>query len=206
MSKLLQVLGVVWAPRATMDQASFQPVVVIPILIPTFFASIAAAMLYFRFAAFRPDLQAVWIVGLVATALGPLLISIGVSGFFFVLFSIIGRRRGYVSFLSITALAFLQTSIVHLWQSVILFLSDDTLSAQAGRLNFTYFLDPAVVSPGVYVAAGMVDVVSLWVLGLLVVGCQRLGSRSPRVNGSVVFVSWMVYAAVRIAFAGTLTL
>ena len=206
MSKLHQVLRVIWAPRVTMAGASVQPIFLIPILIPTIFASIAAAILYFRFSALRPDLQAAWIVGIVATASAPLLISIGVSGVFFLVFSIIGRSRGYLSFLSITALAFLPTSIVHLWQSVILLFSDETLSPQAGRLNFTYFFDPTVVSPSVYVAAGMVDVVSLWILGLLVVGCQQLGSRSPRVNGFVVFVSWMTYATVRILMAGTLTL
>jgi hypothetical protein len=204
MQALYRVMRIVWSPVHTLSEACEHPIVVIPILIPTALATLAAIIQYFGFVVLQPELQTAWIVGLVVSAVRPVLIPLVVSAILFALFSVAGRSHGYFSFLSVTALAFVPTSAVHLVQSGIFFFSESPLSAQAGRVNLTYFLDPQVVAPGIYVAAGMIDLVSLWVLGLLVVGHRMLGVRSGRLNGSLVLGSWVVYAIVRIAMAGTL--
>ncbi len=207
MDHLLRVLKVFWAPAETLYGAAERPVVVLPIALPTVCALLTSLIVYFAFPPADVELQAVWLVGLIFAVLGPLLITLIVASLFFGIFSAAGRQRGFKAFLSVTAFAFLPTALHHLAQGVMILTpnAQQLLPSQIGRLNLAVFLDPQAVSSGFYVAAGMIDVVSIWVLVLLIVGYRHVVN--PRlatgIVAGLVVVPWLLYAGLRIALAET---
>ena len=201
MGDFYRVLRVFWAPSQTLSDAAHRPFVIIPLLVPTLFAAITSLVVYFKFPPADAALRTVWFILLVSATLGPILIALAVSSFFFGVFSLIGRQKRYVAFLSVTALAFVPTAFHHLAQGGILLWS--SVPSLQG-LNLQLLVEQEAVSSRIYVAAGMVGVFSIWVLALLIVGYRFLGSRpSPLVSPSVVIGGWLVYAAIRIALADT---
>ncbi len=205
MDQLLRVLKVFWLPAEAMYGAAERPVVVLPIAIPTVFAFLTSLIVYFTLPPSEAALRTAWLVGLISAVLGPALITLIVSLLYLGIFSAAGRQGGFKAFLSVTAFAFLPTSLHHLAQSVMVLMpaSEQLLPSQIGRLNVAVFLDPQAVSSGIYVAAGMIDVVSIWVLVLLTVGYRHVGSQrltTWMVTGLVVG-PWLLYAGLRIALA-----
>jgi len=205
MDHFLRVLKVFWLPGETMHAAAERPVVALPVAIPTVFALLTSLIVYFTLPPSDVSLRTAWLVGLISAVLGPALITLIVSVLYFGIFSAAGRQRGFKSFLSVTAVAFVPTALHHLAQSVMILtqVAQQLLPSQIGRLNVAVFLDPQVVSSGIYVAAGMVDVVSIWVLVLLTVGYRCVVS--PRLTtwmvAGLVVGPWLLYAGLRIALA-----
>ena len=110
--------------------------------------------------------------------------------------------------MSVTALAFIPTAVYHMAQSLVLLSASpqDMPSLQAGRLSIARLLNPESVSAELFVAASMIDVISIWVMVLLAVGYRFLGGESsPRLGPALVVGGWMLYATVRIALASSLT-
>ncbi len=204
MGDLYRALSVFWMPSATMSGATDRPIVIVPVMIPTVFAAVTSLVVYFKFPPADALLRGVWTLTLAVAVLGPAFVVLLVSGLFFLIFSFLGRRHGYRSFLSVTALAFVPSAIYHLAQSVVLMISSgvEPPSVQVGRLSAARLLDPGSVSSELFVAASMIDAITIWVLALLVVGYQFLSRESsPRLGGVVVIGGWIVYAAIRIAVA-----
>ncbi len=203
-----QAFRVIWMPSPTLSEATAQPVIVAPVFIPTLFAALTSLVVYFKFQPADSTLRGVWMTGLVFSVLGPAVAVVVVSGLFFAICSCFGRSRSYRSFLSVTALGFVPTAFYHLAQGIVLLGagSPGMPSVQVGRLSLARFLDSDSVSADLFVGASMIDVVSIWVIVLLVVGYRLLGGdSSPRLGPAVVIGGWVVYAALRITLAGTLT-
>ena len=93
MGDFYRVLKVFWAPSQTLSDAAHRPFVIIPLLVPTVFAAITSLVVYFKFPPADAALRTVWFIGLVSATLGPLLIALAVSSFFFGVFSLIGRKK-----------------------------------------------------------------------------------------------------------------
>ena len=196
-----------WAPARSLQEASLEPAILLPLAVPTAFASLTSLIVYFTLDPADPSLAILWLIGLVSAAIGPVVIVLLVSSFFFALFSVLGRRVGYRAFLSVTAFAFVPTALHHLAQGVLLLpISQPMSTPQFGRLNLALFLDSQSVSSGVFVAAGMIDVISLWVLALLVVGYRYVArpTLAPGARVTAVVLTWLIYVGIRIALADTL--
>jgi hypothetical protein len=205
MNHLLRVLKVFWLPAETMYGAAERPAVVLPIAIPSVFAFLTSLTVYFTLPPSDVTLRTAWLVGLISAVLGPALITLIVALLYFGIFSVAGRQGGFKAFLSVTAFAFLPTALHHLAQSVMILMpaSEQLLPSQIGRLNVAVFLDPQAVSSETYVAAGMIDVVSIWVLVLLTVGYRLVVSRrlTTWMVAGLVVGPWLLYAGLRIALA-----
>jgi len=197
-----------WMPSATLSEAIERPVVIVPVFIPTVFAALTSLIVYFKFPPADTSLRGLWQIGLVVAMLAPGVLVFLVSGLLFVICSLFGRSRGYRSFVSVTALAFIPTAVYHMAQSLVLLSASpqDMPSLQAGRLSIARLLNPESVSAELFVAASMIDVISIWVMVLLAVGYRFLGGESsPRLGPALVVGGWMLYATVRIALASSLT-
>jgi hypothetical protein len=196
-------------PTATLSEALDRPVVIAPVFIPTLFASLTSLIVYFKFPPADTSVRGIWQIGLVVATLGPAVVVFSVSGLFFAIYFFFGSRRSYTSYLSVTALAFIPSALYHLAQSVALVSASpqEIPSLQVGRLNMARILDPELVSSELFVAASMIDVISVWVIVLLVSGYRFLGGDlSPHLSPIVVIGGWVVYATLRIALASTLSL
>lgn len=207
MGELYRSLRMFWMPSATLSEAIERPVVIVPVFIPTVFAALTSLIVYFKFPPADTSLRGFWQIGLVVAMLGPGVLVFLVSGLLFVICSIFGRSRGYMSFVSVTALAFIPTAVYHMAQSLVLLSASpqDMPSLQAGRLSIARLLNPESVSAELFVAASMIDVISIWVMVLLAVGYRFLGGESsPRLGPALVVGGWMLYATVRIALASSL--
>ena len=207
MNGLYRIGSVFWAPARSLQEASLEPAILLPLAVPTAFASLTSLIVYFTLDPADPSLAILWLIGLVSAAIGPVVIVLLVSSFFFALFSVLGRRVGYRAFLSVTAFAFVPTALHHLAQGVLLLpISQPMSTPQFGRLNLALFLDSQSVSSGVFVAAGMIDVISLWVLALLVVGYRYVArpTLAPGARVTAVVLTWLIYVGIRIALADTL--
>ncbi len=208
MGDLYRSLRVFWMPSATLSEALGRPVVFVPVCIPTLFAALTSLIVYFKFPPADPSLRGIWQIGLVVAMLGPAVLVFLISGLFFAMFSLFGRWGSYRSFVSVTALAFIPSAFYHLAQSFVLVNASpqEMPSLQVGRLSIARVLDPDSASAELFVAASMIDVISIWVIVLLVVGYRFLGGESsPRLGPAVVIGGWMVYATLRIAFASSLS-
>ena len=208
MGDLYRVSKLFWAPSDTFSDAARAPFVMAPLLVPTVFAAITSLVVYFKFPPADAALRTVWLMGLISATVGPALIAMIVASFFFGVFSLAGRKHGFSSFLSVTALAFVPTVIRHMTQGSLLLWSSGPLppTLQVGRLNLALLVDPQTVSPQIFVAAGMIDAVSIWVLVLMIFGYRFLGSRPSRfASPALVIGGWLLYATVRIALAATVT-
>ena len=120
MGDLYRALSVFWMPSATLSEATDRPVVIVPVVVPTVFAAVTSLVVYFKFPPADALLRGVWTLTLAVAVLGPAFVVLLVSGLFFLIFSFLGRRHSYRSFLSVTALAFVPSAIYHLAQSVVL--------------------------------------------------------------------------------------
>ncbi len=207
MNGLYRIGSVFWAPVRSLQEASLEPAILLPLAVPTAFASLTSLIVYFTLDPADPSLAVIWLIGLVSAAIGPVVIVLLVSSFFFALFSLLGRQAGYRAFLSVTAFAFVPTALHHLAQGSLLLLpiAQQMSGPQFGRLNLALFLDVESVSSAALVAAGMIDVISLWVLALLVVGYRYVvrPGVAPAARVAAVVLPWLVYAGIRIALADT---
>src|SRR5437667_3057330 len=109
---------------------------------------------------------------IVSTSLGPVLVLLIVAGIYFGLFTVVGREGSFKAFFSITAFAFVPTIFRHLTAVLNAFVAPPSsiMPDELGSLSPAVFLDRDSVSPVVFTGVNMIDVVSIWVLCLLIIG------------------------------------
>jgi hypothetical protein len=155
----------------------------------------------------QADSPATWIFTMVLGGARPVFVLLIVSGIYFLVFTIIGRQEGFRAFFSITAFAFLPTVFR---QSVVVLSAwfvppSSIMPDELGSLSPAVFLDRDSISPVVFAVMNMVDIVSMWVLALMIIGyafvARRTVSRTVRV-GAVIGV-FLIYAAGRILIRTT---
>jgi hypothetical protein len=141
----------------------------------------------------------------VSTAIGPLLIVFCVTAIYFVLFTIAGREGGFKSFLSITTFAFIPLAVRQAAGvfSVFLIPPSSLMLDELGSLSPAVFLDRDRLSPVVFAAVNMIDLVTIWILILLVIGYGFVArkSLSKGARAACVIGVFLAYAAFRLAFA-----
>ena len=141
----------------------------------------------------------------VSVAIGPVLMIVLVAGIYFALFTILGREGGFKSFLSITAFAFVPTIFRQVAAVLSAFMvpTSSLMPDELGSLSPAVFMDRDSVSPVLFAAVNTIDLVSVWVLILLVIGygfvTRKSLSKSSR--AAAVFGVFMLYVALRLASA-----
>ena len=141
----------------------------------------------------------------VSVAIGPVLMIVLVAGIYFALFTILGREGGFKSFLSITAFAFVPTIFRQVAAVLSAFMvpTSSLMPDELGSLSPAVFMDRDSVSPVLFAAVNTIDLVSVWVLILLVIGygfvTRKSLSKSSR--AAAVIGVFMLYVALRLASA-----
>jgi len=136
----------------------------------------------------------------------PILIIVGLSVLYFGLFTAVGREGSFKAFFSITAFAFMPNIFSQLVGVLRAFFVSPSLLMldQLGSLGPALFVDRTTASPLLFAALSSVDLVSIWILSLLVIGYGFVTPKSmPKTKRIAVVVGvFAVYSAVRLAVAG----
>jgi len=221
---------VLWSPAEAFFILSKKPRVLAPLIVITL-ASLAASIVTFTYidmgeltlrqieqspsGANMPEEQKQQMVQMIRTftpvsmvigAVAPAVIVTIAALIYFAVFMVIGRDSDFKTFLSITAFAHLPLIVRQAAAIAQVYL---TPAAQLdiynlGGLGLATFLDPGAVSPTVYAASTVVDIVSIWVWILLIIGYKFVVPKSvgiaARASGVLVvslFFS-LIFAALRL--------
>jgi len=140
-----------------------------------------------------------------SVVIGPLLMILLVAGIYFALFTMLGREGGFKAFLSITAFAFIPTIFRQLAAVLSAYVvpPSSLMPDELGSLSPAVFLDRDSISPVLFAGVNMIDVVSVWVLILLVIGYGFVTrkSLSKASRAAAVFGVFLVYVALRLGSA-----
>ena len=143
--------------------------------------------------------------GLVFGCIGTVLMILIVAALFFGVFTFVGRDGGFKSFFAVTALAFvpLMVRLIVSTVTVIAVPQGELSIDEIGSISPALFLDRTGMSKALFAAINTVDVVSIWILILLVIGFRFVTTRSvsSTVRAVCVFGVWVVWIAIRAALA-----
>jgi hypothetical protein len=144
-------------------------------------------------------------LGVGTATVGAVILVVIVAAIYFGIFTIVGREGSFKAFLSITAFAFVPNIFRQLAMVMAAFFvpaSSLTLD-ELGSLSPAVFLDRDAVSPVLFAAVNMIDLVSIWILTLLVIGYGFVTrkSLSQFTRAVVVFGVFLLYAGYRLAIA-----
>jgi hypothetical protein len=195
METITQLFKVLWAPRKVMAEIAQRPRLIAPLLFLTLFAVAETAIVlakldpgelrlqeferggyadkisesdkaYHAAAArsYRTMLAAFTVTRWVSLVL--------ITGGVFYLLLGMGRGIPLKPFLAVTAFAFIPAAIRSIAMIATVLTAEPTTEtlSRAGAISPIRLVDPASVSRTLYQALGMVDVITLWILALLVIG------------------------------------
>jgi hypothetical protein len=231
METIAQLFKILWAPRKTLEEISRRPRIIAPLVLLTIFAGLETAIVFtmldpgeLRLQEFQRGGYADQIsesdkvihaeaarnnrgFAAAVTAVRSMLIVVMVAGLFFACLGL-GRGVSFRSFLAVTAFAFIP-GIFHSAATVTTVLTAaptlETLQ-RAGTISPILFLDSSTMSRVIYLALGMVDAVSIWILALLIIGYGFIlrDRVTPALRIFVVvgfYCVWSaVYVAIRLSF------
>jgi len=143
--------------------------------------------------------------GAISAVVVPTVTVVFVAVVFFGLFTLLGREGGFKAFFAVTAFAFVP-SIVRTAAAVLTMIvvpQSQLMLDELGNIGPAVMLDRSAVSSKVFAAVAQIDVVSLWILALLVIGYRFVTRKSVGVLARTVcvFGVWLVYVAFRVALA-----
>jgi len=232
METIWQLFRVLWAPFETLHAVSQKPRIIAPLILLTLFAATETAIVFSKLDPGALRLQQFEREGYAdkiseddkaihaqnarnnrtfaasVTAVRELLMVTVVAGVFYLVLGV-GRGVSFKSFLAVTAFAFIP-GIFHSIAIIATVLSaQPTLETleRAGSISPVLFLDPASVSRQTYMALASLDVVSIWIVALLIVGYGFIlrDRTKPVVRifavGGMYCVWSFVYVAIRLTFA-----
>ena len=228
METLTQLFKVLWAPQETLFYAAKQPRVIAPLIFLTLFATAEAATLLVRVDSGQlrveqwqregiadklsaedqltlvTSARAQQRIALLSSAVRPLLMTAVAAGIFWGCFSMFGRTADFKTFFSITAFSFIPLTIRSLLSIATLIVAAPSprVLEIAGSLSPAVFLNP-FLSRVMYVGCSLIDLVSIWILALLVIGFGfvTLPNVTKLQRVAIVVGVWLVYATLRMGFA-----
>jgi len=232
METIAQLFNIFWSPRRTLYEISQHPRIIAPLVLLTLFAGLETAIVFskldpgelrlqeFKRAGYADQIsdsdkvihaQAARnfrVLAATFTAVRFIPVVVIVAGLFFAILGL-GRGVPFKPFLAVTAFAFIP-GIVHSLAIIATVLTAEPtpeILERAGSISPVLFLDPASMSRALYVALGMVDAVSIWILALLIVGygfvLRDRVSSALRIFAVVgVYCVWSaIYVAIRVTLA-----
>jgi Yip1 domain len=222
---------VIWSPGEAMFMLSKKPLVLVPMLFLCLFSLATTLLVAMKvdyaelnmrmmertsFVANMSDEQKAQMrqgmnspvrkgFGVVAATIGSAIAVVVVAAIYFGVFTILGREGSFKAFLSITAFAFVPSIFRQLAMVLSAFVvpSSSLTLDELGSLSPAVFLDRDAVSPVLFAAVNMIDLVSIWILALLVIGFGFVTRKglSKIARASAVFGVFLLYAGYRLAIA-----
>jgi Yip1 domain len=142
-----------------------------------------------------------WILTMIFSGLRPVLLLLIVSAIYFSIFTVIGSKAAFGAFFSITAFAFVPMVFRQIAAALTAFFvpSAAIMPDELGSLSPAVFLDRDSVSPLLFTAVNMIDIVSIWTLCLMVIGFAFVTRRKVMMRGraAVVFGVFLAYELIK---------
>ena len=222
---------VLWSPGEAMSFLSKNPRVLAPMLFLCLFSMLAGGAVLMKVdsaelalrtierstrgaslsdeqkAQIRQQMNSPIVKGLTfaSTVIGPLLLIGIVAGVYFALFTMLGREGSFKAFFSITAFAFIPSIIRQLAAALSAFLvpPSSLMPDELGSVSPAVFLDRDSVSPVLFAGVNTIDLITIWILILLVIGYGFVTrkSLSKTARASAVVGVFLIYVCLRLAFA-----
>lgn len=222
---------VLWSPGEAMFHLSKKPRIVVPIVFLCLFSLVTGALVMSKLDSAELAMRAIErspqgaqmtdqqkdllrsqmnspifrVFGLASTVIGPIIMILLIAGLYFALFTMLGREGGFKAFLSITAFAFIpgifrQAAAV---LSAFVMPASSIMPDELGSLSAGVFIDRDSASPVLFAAANTIDLVSIWILALLIIGYGFVTrkSLSAVTRSCAVLGVFLVYVALRLALA-----
>jgi hypothetical protein len=195
MKTIAQLFRILWSPRKTLHEVAQHPRIVAPLLVLTLFAGFETAIVFstldpgeLRLEEFQRGGYADKIsdsdkvihaqaarnnrgFAVTVASVRTLVTVFAVAGLFFLCLGV-GRGATFKSFLSVTAFSFIP-GIFHSIASVVVISTAERTPQTlmlAGSLSPIRFVNPESVSGATYLLLSTIDVVSIWILALLIIG------------------------------------
>ena len=232
MQSISLLIKVLWSPGETMYLLSKNPRVLAPLLFLCLFSLVTVGGaftkidfgdIYMRLVEKSPQgknmtddqkaqmkkIMSSPIVGKVAvpafSVIGTLVTILLVAGIYFLVFSLVGREGGFKAYLSLTSFAFVPIIFSSIATTVRAFTMDTSslMLDELGSLSAGIFVDRDTASPVVFALANSVDLVTIWILCLLIIGYGFVTRKSVSkgTRAAVVVVVFLVYVGIKLASA-----
>ena len=145
---------------------------------------------------------------LIGSAITPILMTTFLALIFFGLFTLVGRDAGFKVFFVIAAFALLPL-VVRFAASILTVMivpASSIMPDELGGISPSIFVDRTSVPKMLFTLLSQFDVVTLWILSLLVIGYRFAVKKSVSVAARVgcVFGIWLVWVALRVALSSVL--
>ncbi len=145
------------------------------------------------------------VISTVAATVGPTMTVAVVALIFFGVFSIVGRDGPFKSFFSVTAFACVPLIVRNIASvaTVMIVPQSSLMVDEIGSISPAIFLDRTSVSKAVFTLVNQLDVVSIWILILLVIGYRFVARKSvsATMRAVCVFGVWLVWVLARVALS-----
>jgi hypothetical protein len=231
MQSISLLFKVLWSPGEAMYLLSKSPRVLAPLLFLSIFSGVMGGLafakidfgdMYMRMVEKTPQganmsddqkaqmkrimslpviKAAIPVIGVIFSVLLILL----VAAVYFGLFSLIGREGSFKAYLSVTAFAFVPMIFSSIATVVRAFLMPQTslMLDEIGSLSAGIFIDRDTASPVLFSLANSVDLVSIWILTLLVIGYGFVTRKSVSkgTRAAVVVAVFLAYIGLKVASA-----
>jgi Yip1-like protein len=139
------------------------------------------------------------------SVIGTLFTIVVVAGIYFLVFSLVGREGGFKAYLSVTSFAFVPIIFSSIASAVRAFTmpSSSLMLDELGSLSAAVFVDRDAVSPVVFTIANSADLVSIWILSLLIIGYGFVTRKSVSkgTRAAVVVAVFLAYVGLKIVSA-----
>ena len=144
-------------------------------------------------------------IGVVVGALVPTLTILVASAVFFGVFTLIGREGGFKSYFAVTALAHVPMLLRLIVSAVMVATIPQSSLAldEIGSISPSLLLDRAGMSKVLFTLINSIDVVSIWIVILLIIGYRFVTTKKVSTALRIVGVlgAWLVWVLIRVALA-----
>ena len=150
----------------------------------------------------RLNNPAVRYIGFAWALVGPTVLIAVLSGIYFGIFMILGSSAKYRRFFSLTSFAMLPLLIRNVAATLmVLFIPSSAINPQElGGIAPSAFLDPTEVSRTVFAIAQSLDLITFWVLILLIIAYRNVApNRTSVITRTIgVLIPWLILVAGRV--------
>jgi hypothetical protein len=232
MKTLTVFFRVLWAPRETMFLVSKYPHPIVPLLVLSLFSMASAAIVVTNIdqgemairmlertsggiqlpedfkerTRTQANAPATRLLSIVSSGMDPVIRITVIAAIYFAVFGLFRQREGsFKAFFAVTAFAFAPYLLRELAAIVTAFSASGrlVLPEDIGAIGPSLFVSRDTVSGVFFTILNMLDLVSLWILGLLTIGFGFLvrNGVSTAMRTAVVVAPFVLYAGFRIGFA-----
>lgn len=144
-------------------------------------------------------------VGITFATIGPLISTTIITLIFFGIFTLVGREGTFKGFMAVTAHACvpLVIRLIAGILTVVMVPIDQIAMDEIGSISPALFIDRTGMNKMLFTAINSIDVITIWVLILLVIGYRFVTKKSvgTMTRAACVFGLWLLFVAIRVGFS-----